>query len=212
MKIMWTLLKGTVGSTAYGLNGPHSDIDSLGVFKYPTETYICLNEYTESIVTNDPDTTMHEVRKYCRLALKCNPTVTELMWLGEYTMLSDDGVNLIGLREDFLSEKYVREAYLGYAKSQLTRLQDRDHKRATKHAMHMARLTNQGYELYTTGKVTVKVSDPEWYHNFKTLDRTEWIDWFYAEEHKFRAAKCVLPEHPRTDRIDDWLYTTIIKD
>jgi uncharacterized protein len=209
---MWTLLKGTVGSTAYGLNGPNSDIDSLGMFKYDTGTYIGLKEYQESIVTKDPDTTMHEARKYCRLALKCNPTVTELLWLPEYTYLSDDGLKLIDLREDFLSEKYVREAYLGYAKSQLTRLQDRDHKRAAKHAMHMARLVNQGAELYTSGKVTIRVSDPEWYFDFKTRGPEYWLSWYNTAEKIFRESKCVLPEHPRTDRIDDWLYTTIVKD
>lgn len=208
---MITLLKGTVGSTAYGLNGPNSDIDSLGMFIYPIETYLGLKDYQESIVTKDPDTTMHEARKYCRLALKCNPTVTELMWLTSYTSLSREGLDLIDLREDFLSEKYVREAYLGYAKSQLTRLQDRDHKRATKHAMHMARLVNQGAELYTTGKVTIKVGDPQWYIDFKSRTPEYWLSWYNTAEKRFRESTCVLPKLPRTDRVEEWLYDTIVE-
>lgn len=208
---MITILKGVVGSTAYGLSGPNSDIDSLGMFIYPVETYLGLKDYQESIVTKDPDTTMHEARKYCRLALKCNPTVTELMWLNDYTEFTETGRRLILMREDFLSEKYVREAYLGYAKSQLTRLQDRDHKRATKHAMHMARLVNQGIELYTTGLLTVKVSNPEFYIDFKTRGPEHWLAWYNTAEKIFRESKCILPELPRTDRVEEWLYDTIVE-
>lgn len=202
---MKILLQGTVGSTAYGLNGPDSDIDTLAMGTYQTQEFFKLAAPKESMVTHSPDMTIHEAGKYCRLALKCNPTVTELMWLDDYDIVTYWGAELIDIRNTFLSEKYVREAYLGYAKSQLTRLQDRDHKRATKHAMHMARLTNQGYELYTTGKVTIKVQDPQWYHNFKLLDRSDWIDWFNKEEAKFRAAKCVLPAEADTDPAEQWL-------
>jgi hypothetical protein len=207
---MKTILMGTVGSTAYGLNGPNSDIDTLGIFVYPLESYIGLTDPVESVVTKDPDTTMHEARKYCRLALKCNPTVTELMWLVEYTEITPAGTELIALREKCLSEKAVREAYLGYAKSQLSRLQDRDHKRATKHAMHMARLVNQGYELYTTGHLTIRVDDPDWYVNFKTLEPQEWMDWYTTKEAHFRASECVLPESPDPDSLNYWLQSAIL--
>ena len=33
------LLEGIVGSTAYGLAGPHSDVDRLGVFAAPTRAF-----------------------------------------------------------------------------------------------------------------------------------------------------------------------------
>lgn len=206
---MRTILKGIVGSTAYGLNHAGSDKDYLGIFVLPLDTYLGMDPYDESKVTKDPDTTMHDARKYARLALKVNPTVTELMWLRDYTYASREGLDLIELREDFLSEKYVREAYLGYAKSQLTRLQDRDHKRATKHAMHMARLVNQGAELYRTGNLTVNVDDPSWYIDFKQRDPAYWLSWYESADKIFRESKCVLPEYPRTDRIHDWVYNTL---
>lgn len=209
---MKEILVGTVGSTAYGLNRPDSDIDTLGVFVYPLEKYIHIEDYQQSIVTHDPDKTMHEARKYCRLALKCNPTVTELMWLDDYQVITECGKELIKIREKFLSERYVREAYLGYAKSQLTRLRDRDHKRATKHAMHMARLVNQGMELYTTGKVTIKVADPDWYNSFKLREPEDWIAWYEKKEAAFRASKCVLPEYPDTDAANYWLENVILSD
>ena len=206
---MRTILKGIVGSTAYGLNHAGSDKDYLGIFVYPLDTYLGLRIFDESHVTKDPDTTMHDARKYARLALKVNPTVTELMWLDSYVYASRAGLDLINIRTDFLSEQFVREAYLGYAKSQLVRLQDRDHKRATKHAMHMARLVNQGAELYTTGNLTVKVSDPDWYIDFKKRDPSYWLKWYESADKIFRESKCVLPKAPRVDRIESWVYNTL---
>lgn len=200
------ILQGTVGSTAYGLNHPLSDIDTLGTFIYPARKYFQLSDPEDSVVTKNPDTTMHEIRKYLNLALKCNPTVTELMWLNDYNVVSEFGERLIGMRTKFLSEKFVREAYLGYAKSQLIRLQDRDDKRAPKHAMHMARLVNQGAELYTRGELTIKVKDPEWYIDFKRRDPSYWIQWYYQADKIFRASKCYLPEYPDAELVEDYLY------
>lgn len=202
------LLRGTVGSTAYGLNHAGSDIDTLGMFVYSPQKYFNLSVPDGSIVTNDPDITLHEVTKYCGLALKCNPTATELLWLNEYTTRAYYGDLLISLRTSFLSEKAVREAYLGYAKSQLTRLVDRDWHRAAKHAKHMARLTRQGMELYTTGNLTVKVDDPEWYRWFMDQDSHYWADWYVKEEDKFRNSNCILPASPNYDAIRQYVYET----
>jgi uncharacterized protein len=204
--MMIGLLKGIVGSTAYGLNGPDSDIDTLAVGAIPTENLFKLSPPKETIVTTSPDTVMHDAGKYARLALKCNPTVTELVWLDDYLYQSKLGKQLVDLRTTFLSERLVRDAYLGYAKSQLTRLQDRDHKRATKHAMHMARLVNQGAELYTCGELTIKVDDPEWYFYFKTRDPEYWLNWYNHAEKIFRESKCVLPEHADETPVQNWLY------
>jgi len=72
------ILSGIVGSTAYGLAGPDSDVDRIGIFAAPTVAFHGLVMPAESHVTSKPDRTMHEVRKWCRLALGCNPTVMEL--------------------------------------------------------------------------------------------------------------------------------------
>lgn len=204
----YIVLQGTVGSTAYGLNHADSDIDTLGAFIYPAHEYQRLTAPPESIVTHEPDVSLHELGKYMRLALKCNPTITELMWLNEYTETSYYGTRLINIRQEFLSEKYVREAYLGYAGSQLRRLEDRDHKRARKHAKHMARLTNQGKELYTTGNLTIRVPDPEFYEWFQNQEPVYWNAWFAREEEAFRASKCIIPEKPNTRVVED-LYMSI---
>ncbi len=82
-------MAGIVGSTAYGLAGPGSDVDRLGMFAVRTETLHGLHPPTESVVAVNPDRTLHEVRKYARLALGGNPTVSELMWLDALRRESD---------------------------------------------------------------------------------------------------------------------------
>src|SRR5262249_58784284 len=112
-----------------------------------------------SIVEHDPDRTLHEARKYCRLALSGNPTVIDLMWLPDelYEIRTALGDELIAIRGAFLSAPRIRDAYLGYAVQQLQRLVNTDEREAppariAKHARHLARPTHQGRDLYATGQ------------------------------------------------------------
>jgi uncharacterized protein len=89
------LLSGIVGSTAYGLARPGSDVDRLGLFAVPTEQLHGLRRPPESHVTHEPDSTLHEAAKWARLALRSNPTVLELAWLpdGLYDERARSGTN-----------------------------------------------------------------------------------------------------------------------
>jgi len=195
------ILQGTVGSHAYGLNHAESDIDTLGVFMYDIMDYLTLEPPQESFVSHEPDVTLHELRKYLRLALKCNPTVLELLWLDDYTIKTYAGEMLLENKYAFLSAPFVKDAFLGYARSQLTRLKDREGKRQVKHAKHMARLINQGYDLYTIGDMDLKV-DRYWMDAF--LDQTveQWEDFFQDAIAGFERSKSVLPEKPDRARIE----------
>jgi predicted nucleotidyltransferase len=144
------LLSGIVGSTAYGLAHEGSDVDRLGVFAAPTEKLHGLHRPKESHVSTAPDRTLHEVAKWCRLALSGNPTAMELVWLptGLYEVRTPLGDELIGIRSSFLSRQRVRDAYLGYATQQFRRLERRGggsfsadtRRRTAKHARHLKRL------------------------------------------------------------------------
>jgi predicted nucleotidyltransferase len=81
---MNVLLAGIVGSTAYGLAGPDSDVDHLGVYAAPTVAFHGLHPPTgkdATLVRHDPDSTLHEAAKAATLMLDGNPTVTEILWL-----------------------------------------------------------------------------------------------------------------------------------
>lgn len=163
-----TLLEGVVGSTAYGLAHAGSDVDRLGLFAVPTERLFGLTWPAESVVTTAPDRTLHEAAKWCRLALSANPTASELVWLpGDcYLVRTPLGEELIAERRSFLSERAVRNAYLGYATQQFRKLVAKDGRddvspaRLAKHARHLLRLLEQGVHLHRSGELRVRVADP----------------------------------------------------
>lgn len=212
---MKILLEGIVGSTAYGLATATSDVDKLGIMQLPIEHFLGLSSPLESSlskVTTEPDVTYHDVGKFCRLALGCNPTVTELLWLPKefYLVKTLPGIELIWMREDFLSAPRVRDAYLGYATSQLHRLMDREspQKRIEKNARHLLRLLHQGYTLFTTGELPITLEDPERYHEFGRLvaeNPQHAKDTIDEYQRIFRDVRSVLPEKPKTEEISEWV-------
>ena len=216
-----TLLAGTVGSTAYGLNTAESDVDTLAVAAAPTAAFHGLHGPVESHVTTNPDVTVHEAAKYARLALKCNPTVTELMWLDEYTEQHPLGTRLVEIRGAFLSSLHVRNAYLGYATQQFERLKRRGdgtfsadtRKRTAKHARHLARLCDQGYQVHAYGRLRIRLDMPQWYLDFgeRVAEQAERGEYGEVEaliastEANFNDTKTVLPDYPDVLAVEDWL-------
>lgn len=164
------LLSGVVGSTAYGLAGPGSDIDRLGMFATPTTELLGLRTPPESHVMVKPDVTFHEAGKAARLVLAGNPTASELLWLPDdlYETRTALGEEMIALRSAFLSAKKVHDAYLGYATQQFRKLIARGDEagshvgrgRTAKHARHLMRLVDQGLELYASGMLTIRLAEP----------------------------------------------------
>ncbi|WP_225847042.1 DNA polymerase beta superfamily protein [Streptomyces sp. HPF1205] len=215
---MNVLLSGIVGSTAYGLAHDGSDIDRLGVFAAATEDLHGLHAPKDSRVTTRPDRTLHEAAKWCRLALGGNPTVMELVWLPDelYEVRTPLGDELIGIRSSLLSAGRVRDAYLGYATQQFKRLYERGdgsfsadtRKRTAKHARHLLRLCRQGYLLYTTGRLEIRVDDPREYVDFGervARDGMAALPVLEKYQELFAAARSPLPERPDEAPAEAWL-------
>lgn len=209
---MNVLLAGTVGSTAYGLSGPGSDVDRLGLFAAPTVAFHGLHGPKESIVTTEPDLTLHEAGKWCRLALNGNPTVMELVWLSDdlYDTRTDLGSALIGIRGAFLSGPGVRNSYLGYASQQLRKISNgASNRRTAKHARHLARLIFQGTGLYANGELVVRLEDPQCFLDFGdevadgNLGRAREL--LARAEEEFDRVSSPLPDQPDEAVVDDWL-------
>lgn len=213
---MRILLAGVVGSTAYGLAGPDSDVDRLGIFTWHTARFMGLSAPNDSIVTTKPDVTYHEAAKACRLMLSCNPTVTELLWLEDYEIKAHQlGDELIALRSAFLSAKRVRDAYLGYATQQFRKLlshgrfgSDIPDRRTSKHARHLKRLVDQGFELYTTGRLTIRLENPQAYFDFGeqvAADPQSAVPFMATAEDRFNTARTVLPDNPQSGAVEAWV-------
>lgn len=206
-----TILSGTVGSHAYGLAREGSDLDTLGIFSASMVELTSLdwNSHKETYTTASPvgdDETYHEVGKYIRLALKCNPTVSELLWLDEYQIQTPSGQLLVDCRTAFLSEKPARNAYLGYASAQLSKFSGLGFK--PKHARHALRLVRQGATLLQEGRLDVFVPDPQVYWDFDVMSPEDSLNLLTKEFAKFEESsqkKSVLPDEPDREKVSDVL-------
>lgn len=216
---MKVILQGVVGSRAYNLATPDSDEDRLGVYVEPATAFHGLHlpiDKAASKVTTDPDIQLHEARKFAMLALRCNPTILELLWLGDHEVREWAGLDLLYIRDHFLSAQRVREAYLGYATSQFQRLLNKGkfaskmRKREEKHARHLLRLLHQGFMLYSTGKLPIWLEIPEKFHRFgdAVAKNPEVAELAMAKyEDLFNRTVSPLPLEPDREGVERWLQT-----
>lgn len=151
------------GSKAYGINIEGSDDDYVGVFVPRLADFLSLRGYgSESIAKNDPDFTLHELGKFCRLALKGNPAILETLWNPDIVTASAVGDELLRLRRSFLHRGSL-EVYVDYAESQLKKMVKGKGLHASggvyngKYGAHLIRLLHSGLDLAETGEVTVRV-------------------------------------------------------
>jgi predicted nucleotidyltransferase len=217
------LVVGLVGSVAYGLDVSDSDKDYLGVH-YVDVTRLygfgAVDLLKTSRVRGGPDFCSHEIHKFLTLALGCNPTVIELLFLDDYEYVSSDFLELIEMRSAFLSTKKVRNAYGGYVLGQAKRLKSRVDsglegfdpdlkKRTKKHARHCFRLLFQCEALLRTGEVVIDVSDirEEIFEagEICVRDESAFFDLIVEKVRSLDSVESVLPLYADRDRIEDWL-------
>lgn len=216
-----TLLKGIVGSKAYGLDTAGSDIDYLGIHAVDTNELFTIHSHpNETIVHHgdEVDSVTHEIHKACRLMFNCNPTLTEMLWLDDYEHLTPLGEELRGIRKDFLCATRVADAYIGFADQQFKRLEHRGRfagsldTRREKHARHLLRMTEQGLHLLRTGELKMKVDDPKWMHaTAKEIAESGdsgvalALEFLSGAKDEIDDTVSPLPDAPRTDRVESFI-------
>jgi uncharacterized protein len=207
------ILEGIVGSQAYGLETPESDEDRKGIFVESTEKILGLGKVTETYTKYNPDVEHHEIGKFIKLALAANPTILEMLFLDNYTVLEPLGKSLVDMRESFLSNR-VAKTYGGYAWQQAERLQRREgdfgsdlKKRYAKHARHCFRLLDQGEQLMRTGELRVRVLNRKELFAIGELPPEELIEKFKARYEAFKKAEgfSVLPDEPDSKQTERFL-------
>jgi predicted nucleotidyltransferase len=151
------------GSKAYGIETEASDDDYLGVFTAPLHSLVSLHGLeSESLTGNGPDFTLHEIGKFCSLALKGNPAILETLWNPGVIESDAWGRELVAMRRRFLHRRSL-EVYLAYANAQLRKmtagrgLHAKGGAYNPKYGAHLVRLLHAGIDLARSGEVTVRV-------------------------------------------------------
>lgn len=179
---MTIMIRAEVGSRAYGTHNEFSDKDMAEVIVEPPEYVTGLSSWDTRMThtaedgarstKDDVDTTIYGLKKFASLSAAGNPSVLSILFLGDssYEQVSESGALLIKYRDLFLSKSAVKR-HLGYMMSQRDAMTGARNKRTnrpelvhqfgydTKFAYHMVRLGILGYELSTTGTLTLPM-DP----------------------------------------------------
>jgi hypothetical protein len=154
-----------VGSHAFGLERDGSDDDFQGVFIARLREILSIDGLaSDTYAGSDPDYQLHEIGKLCRLALKGNPAILEMLWCPDVVAATPWGERLRALRARCL-HRGTLSVYAAYAGAQLRKLKKGKglHTKGGtyngKFGAHLIRLLHAGIHLGRTGEVMVRVPE-----------------------------------------------------
>lgn len=181
------ILRSVVGSGVHGIAiAGTDDHDEMGVYIEPPEWVLGVTGHREDYIWRtqpegvrsghgDTDLVMYSLKKYLRLAIKGNPTVMLPLFAPAESLIvvTALGEELRDLRSAFLSRLAV-ERFLGYMRSQHERMLGRSTRNVpnrpeliekygwdVKYGSHALRLAYQGFEIASTGRLSLPLPEPE---------------------------------------------------
>ena len=113
------IFEGIVGSQAYGLATPTSDVDMKGVYIQPIEDILAFG-YIEQVSDKKNDLVYYEVRRFLELIATNNPNILELLNLPDEMIKYKHPVyDLILEQRDKFISKQCKGSFAGYAIAQI---------------------------------------------------------------------------------------------
>lgn len=208
----YVIYRCVVGSTAYGLEEPGSDIDRRGIYLPPAELHWSIYGIPEQIEDDDTEECYWELEKFLNLALRANPNVLECLYTPMIEMATPLAQDLLAMRTIFLSQ-LVYQTYNGYVMSQFKKFEhDLGHGRSLKwkHVMHLIRLLLSGATVLREGFVPIRVDEHRQALLAIRRGQMSWEEinaWRLSLHHEFdRAlASCLLPERPDYEQANAFL-------
>lgn len=140
------------GSRSHNCEVHDSDWDYSGVYAAPLRVLLGLNPPKETCDGQNPDYSFHEAGKFCRLLLRGNPGILEMLWTDRMTYESDEWNSLKQHRRKFLSQQAV-DQYVGFAESQIKLIKRQGFRE--KSAYHLVRLLQDAKRIAAGGEPVV---------------------------------------------------------
>lgn len=113
------IFEGIVGSMAYGIATPTSDVDIKGVYIQPIEDILSFG-YVEQVSDDTNDTTYYEIQRFLQLIKQNNPNILELLNLPEDCILVKDPIfDEVLKNADRFITKICKYSFGGYAVEQI---------------------------------------------------------------------------------------------
>jgi len=207
------------GSKSYGIDVEGSDDDYVGVFIPRLRDFVSLDGIErDTYAGNGPDFTIHEIGKFCRLALKGNPAILETLWNPDLLLCDSWGRALIELRGRMLHRGSL-DVYVEYAEAQLKKmvkgkgLHSKSGEYNGKYGAHLVRLLHAGIGLAASKAVMVRVPADlgalllEIRSGKRTMQDVLEISRPLLEQLKRLASANTLPDRPDVGAVDDLVRT-----
>lgn len=206
------IIRCLIGSRAYGLEEPDSDVDRRGVYLPDADAQWSIYGVPEQLENDETQECYWELQKFLTLALKANPNVLECLYSPLVELTTELGDELLGMRSAFVT-KLIYQTYNGYVLSQFKKIGQDLRNRGEikwKHAMHLIRLLLSGIAALREGAIQVQVST----HRERLLAiRRKEVSWEEVERwrrslhEEFDAAlqNTRLPDRPDYKRVNSFL-------
>ena len=190
-----TVYAGLMGSISHGTYVPKTDPDSIDdvdimAIVVPSPRWLLGLQQWEHWVkqVDELDVVVYSLGKFVGLLLKANPNVVGLLWLRpEFILALHPAFNPIIENRQAFSSKRAYESFVGYSKSQLSKMGLPGHRAYMgakrkelvqrygydcKNAAHSVRLLRMGIEFLETGELNVfRTTDAD---ELRAIKRGEW--------------------------------------
>jgi predicted nucleotidyltransferase len=115
-------LLGLQGSRMLGLQqSADADYDYRGVYVAKNSDLLSFDHKPKETIEggsygdDEMEYVFHEVEKFFRLAIKCNPSVIHLFFVSKFNIKTDIGDMIVSNKNLFINDEAVRSSFGGYA-------------------------------------------------------------------------------------------------
>lgn len=209
-------LLGLTGSRGLGINKPSSDYDFYGIFIEPKENFLGLYTPKETISLgssedNCAEITLYEIGHFFKLALKCNPTIINLLFLSEYNFINHIGRKIVENRDMFLSSNAIDANFGGFIVNKIKQLKrteivEENLEKIKKDIFYCFWTIDMAISLLESGMIDIPIKNPEKYLDIVNMeDKDKWIKKFEYEYGRLLSVHSIIPTKAKENKVNNLL-------